>query len=163
MRRISFFVGICLFFASCQKEDKEDRNIVGHMPVPYVEFSIIDKQGNDLLNPYNSNGYSHYNIGLYVDSLTTIKRCENTNIEYLTYDSNPSRWFISFRAYCDTKKIRPEFNDTLCCATNYLKLNDTTIDVVYSEYVISGYVKALCTILYNGEDIFHTGGYAIKR
>lgn len=161
MRKIIFFICFCFFF-SCQKGNNEDREIVGHFPIPYVKFSIMDKEGNDLLNPTNPNSYKHYNIALYTDSLTTKKRCENRNIEYHTYDNNPERWYICFMAYCDSKKIRPEFNDTLYCATNYLKLNDTTVDVVYSEYIINGYVKALYTILYNGEDIFHTGGYAVK-
>lgn len=160
MKNTIFLIGICCLLFSCQKEN-EDRIIRGYFPTPVVTFSILDKDGNDLLNPYNPNSYKHNDIALYKDSLCTIKRCENYDIRYYTLEDN-TKWCIEFWAYCDSKKIRPEFNDTICCATNYLKLNDTTIDTVYSEYIISGRLKALCTILYNGDDIFHTRGYAIK-
>lgn len=156
MKNTLFLIGICCLLFSCQKENEDI--IRGYFPTPIVTFSIMDKDGNDLLNPYNPNSYKHHGISLYKDSLTTQKRCECL----FSYDDNLERWNIEFWAFCDSKKIRPEFNDTLCCATNYLKLNDTTIDVVYSEYILSGCFKALCTILYNGEDIFHTSGYAVK-
>lgn len=152
--------GFCLLFVSCNDESLSTP-IVGNTPIPRIMISIIDKQGNDLLDPNNPDGYKHDDIELYADSLTTIKRCENWEFIFRHYD-NPDRWFMLVWSFVDLKKFRPEFNDTLYCATSYLKLNDTTIDIIYSEYAICGHIKSLVTSLYNGEDLHAQNGTIIK-
>ena len=161
MKKLSITIGICLLFASCQKEEYCQTPIAGDTPIPSVKVSIIDKQGNDLLNPNNPSSYNHDNIELYADSLTTIKRCENWELNFRQYE-NPPKWFILIRSFADFKKYRSEFNDTLYCATSYLKLNDTTTDVIYSEYAIYGHVINLVTALYNGEDLQSMEGTVVK-
>ncbi len=161
MRVQNIFFSFCLLFISCENENNSTP-IAGDTPIPRVMISIIDKQGNDLLNPDNPNGYKHENIELYADSLTATKRCENLELTFVPHNNNPTRWFMHVRIFSDFKKVRPEFNDTLYCSTSYLKLNDTTIDVIYSEYVVCGHVKGLVTALYNGQNLNEMGGTVVK-
>ena len=140
-------------FAACSKnEDRESEAIDTH-----VCLVFLDKDSTDLLNPDNPNGYKFSEMGLYKDLNLMEKRTNgwlfgseegclsHTNFELKVY------YYILFDAPKDYMEKRDGKN--LWCATSYLKLNETTIDTVYTEVIVTECSHRMHKVFYNGEDV----------
>ena len=116
-----------------------------------VYISILDKDSCEMLNPGNPNGYKVTDIVLFKDSNLKEKQADVNFISFPNiYGEQDSMYYIFFNAPMDYR------NGDKFCATSYLKLNDTTIDVVYTEVTESTDSQVLTKVLYNNEDITRT-------
>lgn len=155
MRNIFSIVAIITTLVACNKNDVERECIETQ-----VCLVILDKDSTDMLNPDNPNGYKFSKMGLYKDLelkdrltngwyLGSEECCiSNTNFEKKLY------YYIRFIAPMDSMEKRD--GKVVWCATSYLKLNETTIDTVYTEVVETEYSQILKKVLYNGKDISRT-------
>ena len=108
-----------------------------------IHIFIFDKDSCDLLNPNNPKGYKESEIALYQDPDLKEKLF---NVDVLPLDKD-SIYCIHLMAPMDYKE-----NDKLC-ATSYLKLNDTTIDTIYTEITETECSHTVSKIIYNGKDV----------
>jgi hypothetical protein len=158
MKKILLIAAIITTMIACEKNDNEEGEAISRT----VCLVFIDKDSTDLLNPDNPNGYKFSEMGLYKDPELKERRTNNawqlgsemtcishTNFELKLY------YYILFRAQIDYKEKKN--GETFGCATSYLKLNETTIDTVYTEIVVSEGSQRLSKVVYNGEDITRTG------
>ena len=157
MKKILLIAAIITTMIACEKNNNEEGEFISKT----VCLVFIDKDSTDLLNPDNPNGYKFSEMGLYKDPELKERRTEywrydsemgcisHTNFELKLY------YYILFRAQIDYKEKKN--GETFGCATSYLKLNETTIDTVYTEIVVSEGSQRLSKVVYNGEDITRTG------
>ncbi|MBO7143482.1 MAG: hypothetical protein J6W13_01460 [Salinivirgaceae bacterium] len=155
MRNIFLIVAIITTLMACKKNDVERECIETQLCL-----IILDKDSTDMLNPDNPNGYKFCEMGLYKDlelkdRLTNgwylgSEECCVSNIKF----EKKIYYFIRFIAPMDSMEKRD--GKVVWCATSYLKLNETTIDTVYTEVVETEYSQILKKVLYNGVDISRT-------
>lgn len=157
MKKLLLIAAIITTMIACEKNDNEEGEAISRT----VCLVFIDKDSTDLLNPDNPNGYKFSEMGLYKDPELKERRTEywhfgsemtcisHTNFELKLF------YYILFDAPIDYKEKKN--GKTFGCATSYLKLNETTIDTVYTEIVVSEGSQRLSKVVYNGEDITRTG------
>lgn len=150
-------MAIATALMACEKNEDVEREAIARE----VCLVFLDKDSTDLLNPDNPNGYKFSEMGLYKD-LDLKERCKagwrlgsemscfsHTNLELKLY------YYVLFDAPRNYMEKRD--GNAVWCATSYLKLNETTIDTVYTEVTETKYSERLSKVLYNGEDITRTG------
>ena len=135
MKKILLISAIITTMLACESE----RGCMGEVFESRVCLVFIDKDSTDLLNPDNPNGYKFSEMGLYKDRELELK---------LFY-------YILFEPPIDYKEKKN--GKTVGCATSYLKLNEATIDTVYTEVILTECSRTLGKVVYNGEDITRTG------
>ena len=146
-------MAVTTLFVTCSKDEGGEREAID----TGVCFALLDKDSTDLLNPDNPNGYKFSEMGLYEDSELKRKRT-NINWELIPGENrffNPEKlkeiYVVFFNAPMDYKINRD--GKTIWCATSYLKLNQTTIDTVYTEVLETKNAQMIIKALYNGTDI----------
>jgi len=157
MKKIFLMVAVATALMACEKNDDAEREDFNTQ----VSLVFLDKDSTDLLNPDNPNGYKISEIGLYKDLELKEKRTNgwrfgsemscfsHTNLEPKLY------YFILFVAPMDY--IEKRDGDIIWCATSYLKLNETTVDTVYTEVLETAHSQKLMKVLYNGGDVTRLG------
>ena len=157
MKKILLIAAIITTMLACEKNNNEEGEFISKT----VCLVFIDKDSTDLLNPDNPNGYKFSEMGLYKDPELKERRTE-----YWRYDSEMGCishtnfelklfYYIRFEVPIDYKEKRD--GKTIGCATSYLKLNEATIDTVYTEVILTECSRTLGKVVYNGEDITRTG------
>ena len=153
MKKILLIAAIITTILACESE----RGCMGEAFDTRICFVFIDKDSIDLLNPDNPNGYKFSEMGLYKDPELKERRTE-----YWRYDSEMGCishtnfelklfYYIRFEVPIDYKEKRD--GKTIGCATSYLKLNETTIDTVYTEVIVTECSHRMHKVFYNGEDV----------
>ena len=157
MKNILLFVAIAMVLLACEKKADDERESINTR----VCLVFLDKDSTDLLNPDNPNGYKFSEMGLYKDLELKKKHTDgwcfnsgegcfsDTNLQQKLY------YYILFSAPMDYMEKRD--GNIFWCATSYLKLNETTVDTVYTEVLDTPHSQKLIKVLYNGEDVTRLG------
>ena len=157
MKKILLIAAIITTMIACEKNDNEEGEAISRT----VCLVFIDKDSTDLLNPDNPNGYKFSEMGLYKDPELKERHTtgwhfdsEMTCISHTNFELKLF-YYILFEPPIDYKEKKN--GKTVGCATSYLKLNEATIDTVYTEVILTECSRTLGKVVYNGEDITRTG------
>jgi hypothetical protein len=137
---------LAFLMTACTKEEVKDPCKMGP---PYMDIKIFDKDSSNLLDPNNEKGYKTDEIGFYKDSSLTIN-CITKEEQILFSDEN-AVYYLILPVNIDYHIERK--GETFYCSTSYLKLNNTTIDTIYTECSMTECGEVLSKVVYNGEDI----------
>lgn len=115
---------IIMILSSCNSDDrKEHFNLdVG------IEFSITDSEGNDLLNPENSNSYNHSDIKLFYKKNGVYDEVFNKNLDH------PRN--IKIYKHIDNYRIRITLNHIIeeTQPETLIKWNENDSDTIKAEF-----------------------------
>ena len=157
MKKLFLIMAVATTLVACDKNGDVERESIDTQ----VCLVFLDKDSTDLLNPDNPNGYKFSEMGLYKDLELRDKRTNgwhfdsgegcfsSTNLELKLY------YYILFGAPKDYMEKRE--GKTVWCATSYLKLNETTVDTIYTEVLETPHSETLIKVLYNGVDVTRLG------
>ena len=127
---------IILLSMGCSKDNNEPSASIVSVG---VEFSILNKEGKDLLNPNTTNHYSIDSMKLYYLINDQIVEVLDTNMQYprnimLITENNP------YRIRCFTNDdennglISEKDEIKIGVSIAYLELNNTDIDTIKTEW-----------------------------
>ena len=137
--------------AACTEDNDGEKEAINKG----VCIVLLDKDSTDLLDPDNPNGYKFSEMGLYEDLDLKQKRLAGWQLvaEMNCFNNSDIKLYygIAFHAPMDYKIKRD--GETIWYATSYLKLNQTTVDTVYTEVTETAHSLKLRNVLYNGVDI----------
>jgi len=135
---LGFFCVLALMNCSKENNSNESFDVI-------VDIRILDKDSCDLLNPNNMNSYK--GIALYKDSGLKERRFDSDLVPYQSENYGDTLYYLSFAAPMDT------LNNGKYCATSYLKLNETTVDTIYTEITDEVNWHHLTKVVYNGKKV----------
>lgn len=120
------FICTLFFFSSCEKADEERQNF--NLDTN-LKFTVVSKEGEDLLDPANPNGISENEIKIYylVDGVK--KEIYDNNLDYPR----------SFRIYKDLADefrlvLFPNYSEDMDRPVTYIQWNEQDIDTVEVSY-----------------------------
>lgn len=138
MKKFLLFLGIALFL-SCEKD-----NFCGCYIVDIgVNISITDSNGNDLLNPENSNAYTEKDIKLFISDQGQMKEVLAGNTDYpgdlMIFPTNNSKYML--------RVFTPQ-------PVTYIQWKGTDMDTIQCEFSQTDNSKICTKVWYNSKLVF---------
>ncbi|WP_321299679.1 hypothetical protein [Marinifilum fragile] len=142
-----FTIAIALLLFACSSDDEQH---VAHFGLSF-DFSVLDSDGNDLLNPNNENSFKESDIKLYYLINGEKKEVYNPNMD------SPRNFFI-YQEGSDAYRIRIFLNDTESeeKTITYILWNNIDSDTISAEvYRNSKYnLTRMEKVWFNGQLIY---------
>jgi len=138
MKPVTLMLISAMIFLSCQ-EEKNSTNIDTH-----IEIAVVDKNGNDLLNPSAENSFKEENIKIYYLINGVVEEVFYPNLDY------PRCFRIYERDGIYRMRLSPNGNEKDEFPVTYIKWNETDTDTVKCNFS-RGDNSLICTkVWYNG-------------
>lgn len=151
MKNLMFFLISLLFFSACKKKT----NNLSKVFDVYIDFSVINSNLDDLLDPENPNAFHRSQIGIYYDSDGEPIYYHNINNNYIPDHPNAHYFYKENNDSLYTIRIYLNSDKTVSYPITYIKWDETDMDTIKTSYMRSENIIRVDSIWYNNNLIWN--------
>ncbi len=150
MKNLMLLITSLLLFSACKKK----ANNVSKVFDVSVDFSVVNSNNEDLLNPENTDAFNQSQIGIYYDMDGEPVYYHNTN-NYMADHPNAHFFYKEDTDSLYTIRIFLNSDKSVAYPITYIKWNETDMDTIKATYMRTENIMRLDSIWYNNNPIWN--------